>query len=253
MTSKNRPAARNTEGRLEPEQRAAPSRSLANQLCEYRAARRARGFESRLRRKAVRALARAHRSHSRFRFQGGCECKRQRFDKKPRRFPAIHEASFNTTDILEELFGNFDAAPKGDMIFDGFRRLFRLGVVPGSILIGSIADLDGIVACNALPWTGGVSVAWRKIFPLDRIRWEIVIALDDNGLIRFGNDRIFPDRLHRILSFDYQRLTRYAAKLREHIRIMNLIPIAKARTHQFHSRRPGGSLNDKMLAVKKIL
>src|SRR5262245_62215963 len=46
--------------------------------------------------------------------------------------------------------------------------------------------------------------------------------------------------------------TGHAAKLREHIRIINLIPIAKARTNQFRSRRPRGSFDDKMFAVEKI-
>src|SRR5512132_1277187 len=53
-------------------------------------------------------------------------------------------------------------------------------------------------------------------------------------------------------SLNCERVTRRAAKLREHIRIMNLIPIAKARTNQFRSRSPGSAFNGKMLAVKKI-
>jgi hypothetical protein len=52
---------------------------------------------------------------------------------------------------------NFHATPEGNMIFDRFSR--------------------------ALPVTGGVGVAWSKIFPLDRIRRKIVIALYDNSLI----------------------------------------------------------------------
>ena len=79
-----------------------------------------------------------------------------------------------------------------------------------------------------------------------------MIALYDNGPIRFGNDGIFPGRFHEGLSFDYERLTGYAAKLREYIRIMNLIPIAKAWPNQFRSRGPGSAFDDKMLAVEKI-
>ena len=60
--------------------------------------------------------------------------------------------------VVRELFGDFDAAPEGDMIFDRFSCFFRLGVVPGGILIGSIADPDVIIACNALPGTGCVGV-----------------------------------------------------------------------------------------------
>ena len=33
---------------------------------------------------------------------------------------------------------------------------------------------------------------------------------------------------------------------------MNLIPIAKARTNQFRSRRPRGTFDDKVFAVEKI-
>src|SRR4030095_10242131 len=53
-------------------------------------------------------------------------------------------------------------------------------------------------------------------------------------------------------SLNCERLTRHAAKLREQRRIMNLIPIAKARTNQFRSRCPGGAFDDKMFAVEKI-
>jgi hypothetical protein len=80
----------------------------------------------------------------------------------------------------QNLWEDFHATPEGDMIFDR-SRFFRLGIEPGGILIGPVADPD--VARNALPGTGGVGVAWSKIFPLDRIRRKIVIALYDNGLI----------------------------------------------------------------------
>src|SRR4029453_13592041 len=53
-------------------------------------------------------------------------------------------------------------------------------------------------------------------------------------------------------SLNCERLTRRAAKLREHVRIMNLIPIAKARTNQFRSRSPGEAFSHKSLSVKKI-
>jgi hypothetical protein len=69
------------------------------------------------------------------------------------------------------------------MILDRFGRLFRLRIVPGGILIGPVADLEVVVARDALPRTRGVRVAWSKIFSLDRIRRKIVIALYDNGLI----------------------------------------------------------------------
>ena len=105
----------------------------------------------------------------------------------------------------KELRYNFHAAPESDMIFDRFGRFFRLGVVPGGILIGSITDPNMIVARDALPRTCGVGLAWSQILPLDRIRRKIVIALYDNGLIGFGNDRIFPGRFHEILSFDYEQ------------------------------------------------
>src|SRR4029453_13984597 len=137
-------------------------------------------------------------------------CRRRRFGKKARSFPpCTRRASRPAYLIVSELLGDFHAAPEGDMIFDRFHRFFRLRVIPSRILIGSITDPNMVVACDALPRTCAVSVAWSQIFPLDRIRGKIVIALYDNGLIGFGNDRIFPGRLHEILSFDYERLTRY--------------------------------------------
>ena len=79
-----------------------------------------------------------------------------------------------------------------------------------------------------------------------------MIALYDNGLVGFGYDGIFPRRFHQIFPFDYERLIRDAAKFREHVGIMNLIPISKGGAHQFCRRGPGGSFNDGVLAVEKI-
>src|SRR5262249_61989045 len=60
-------------------------------------------------------------------------------------------------------------------------------------------------------------------------------------------------RFHQIFPFDYERLIRDAAKFREHVGIMNLIPISKGGAHQFRSRRPRGAFDDKMFAIEKIL
>ena len=99
----------------------------------------------------------------------------------------MHETNVKQSTVeSKELCYNFHAAPEGDMIFDRFSRLFRLGVVPGGILIGPIADPDVVITCDALPRTGGMVIAWRKIFTLDRIRRKIVIAFDDFALIAFG-------------------------------------------------------------------
>jgi hypothetical protein len=75
----------------------------------------------------------------------------------------MRRASTLAYGVSKQLFGDLDAAPKGDMIFNGFRRFFRLRVVSGGILIGSIVDLNVVVACDALPGTGGVGFARRKI------------------------------------------------------------------------------------------
>ena len=64
--------------------------------------------------------------------------------------------------MLRELFGDFHAAPKSNMIFDRFGRFLRLGVVPGGVLIGSVADPDMVVTRDALPRTGGVGVLGEK-------------------------------------------------------------------------------------------
>src|SRR5262245_7545905 len=53
-------------------------------------------------------------------------------------------------------------------------------------------------------------------------------------------------------SFDYERLTRDAAKFREHIGIMNLVPVAKTWTNEFRSRGPRSTFDNKMLPVEKI-
>src|SRR6516165_4314332 len=181
------------------------------------------------------------------------ECTVQRFHRKTPCFrPCTKLISGYSWRKNKDLWNNLYAAPEGDIILNRVSRLLRRGIVPGGVLIGSIAYPDVVVTCDAFPRTGAMGFAWKKIFALDRIRRKIVIALDDNGLIGFGNDGIFPGRFHGAPSFDYGRLTGYAAELREHIRIMNLIPIAKARTNQFRSRGPGSALHDKMLTVEKI-
>jgi hypothetical protein len=78
----------------------------------------------------------------------------------------MHEASFKTGIlIVSELLGDFHAAPEGDMIFDRFRRFFRLGVIPSRILIGSITDPNMVVACDALPRTGGMGARLETNIP----------------------------------------------------------------------------------------
>src|SRR5262245_22619534 len=78
---------------------------------------------------------------------------------KKKRFTKSRGYSESAHSWKRRLGDNLYAAPEGNMIFDRFSRLFGRGVVPGGILIGSIADPDVVVACDALPRTGGVGLA----------------------------------------------------------------------------------------------
>src|SRR5215470_10320358 len=71
-----------------------------------------------------------------------------------------------------------------------------LGIVPCRILVYFIADLNVVVARQPLPWAGRVGVAAAKVVFFYDVGREIVISLDDDGFVGFGEDGIFPRGFH---------------------------------------------------------
>ena len=65
-----------------------------------------------------------------------------------------------------------------------------------------------------------------------------MIALDDNGLVGLGDNGIFPDRFHVLSPLAKPNLLGYAAKFGEHIGVMGLVPVAKARPQKLLCRWP---------------
>ena len=110
-------------------------------------------------------------------------------------FSAVRDASFNWN-MDERLLAHFDAAPECNKPFDLSGGLFRFRIVPSGVWVGFVADLQVVIVCGALPVTGALRIARRKVFRLDRVRRKVVITLDDDGLVGFGYDRIFPNRFH---------------------------------------------------------
>src|SRR6266508_4629990 len=92
------------------------------------------------------------------------------------------------------------AAPKGDVIFNLLSSLLRFRVIPGSILIHFFVDLNVIVAGKPFPGASALFFARAKIFLLDRLRREVMISLNDDRLVRFRQQRIFPSGFHKLTS-----------------------------------------------------
>src|ERR1044071_2009654 len=159
----------------------------------------------------------------------------------------MQEASFNFA-TRRGLLVDFDAAPKGDVTLDRTGGVLGLGIKPRSILVYLTADVDMIITRQPLPRAGRMGVAGTKKFLLDRIRWKVVIAFDDDRALGLRQDRILPDSFHVILS----SIGFHAAKFCEHIGVVSLVPVAKARPRQRCIRRPRRALQNEVFAVEKV-
>src|SRR5262249_25072917 len=80
---------------------------------------------------------------------------------------------------------NINTFPECDVTFDGRCGVGGLGVIPCCVFIGFSVDDKRIVIRKALPWTPAGRRARPKILLMDGVRREVVVAFDDDGLVRF--------------------------------------------------------------------
>lgn len=74
------------------------------------------------------------------------------------------------------------------MVLDVVCRVLGSRVVPGGILERLSAYCQVVVAGLPLPWTTGVSGRGREDGLVDRVWWEIDVALDRLVSVRRGDD-----------------------------------------------------------------
>ena len=84
------------------------------------------------------------------------------------------------------------------MVFDLGRCGFGIGIVPGGILVDLPIDDNVVVARFAFPWASGKRCALLKIFSLDRLRREIVVAFDDYRIGALRQNSVVPGRRHEM-------------------------------------------------------
>src|SRR3546814_6040353 len=84
--------------------------------------------------------------------------------------------------------------PECDVAFDGRCCIGGLGVIPCCVFIGFAIDDKRIVIRKTFPWTPAGRRALPKISRIDGLRWEVVIAFDDDGLLRPRHDYPVPCR-----------------------------------------------------------
>src|SRR5437879_4096199 len=89
---------------------------------------------------------------------------------------------------------HLDAFPERDVTGDLLRRVARGRIVPGRVLVYLPADVDVVVARRALPRADRVRLARLEELFADRVGRKIVIALDDDRLVRLGEDGVVPGR-----------------------------------------------------------
>src|SRR5215510_3866801 len=92
------------------------------------------------------------------------------------------------------------ALPKRDIIFDVLRGVFRVRIKPCRVFIHFSIDDDVVITRRALPAADRVGVARLKVFFVDRVRREIVVAFDDDGFVTFGDYGAVPNSLHNFFS-----------------------------------------------------
>src|SRR3546814_1483555 len=82
--------------------------------------------------------------------------------------------------------------PECDVAFDGRCCIGGLGVIPCCVFIGFTIDGKRIVIRKAFPWTPAGRRALSKTSRIDGLGREVVIAFDDDGLLRLSHDCPLP-------------------------------------------------------------
>ena len=73
--------------------------------------------------------------------------------------------------------------PECNIASDIFGCRHGVGIVPGGIAIGRALNHHVIVARLALPEAVGMCGALAQVLAIDRLRREVIVALDDDPLI----------------------------------------------------------------------
>src|ERR1700716_736382 len=84
--------------------------------------------------------------------------------------------------------------PEGDAVLDGRRRRAWIRVAPGGVRVYLLADFDRVVAGSPLAEAAGMRGRGLKQLESHRLDWEIVIPLNNYGVVAFGDDFAVPDR-----------------------------------------------------------
>src|SRR3954467_446847 len=88
--------------------------------------------------------------------------------------------------------GDGDVLPERDPVDDLGRRLLGLGVVPGGVLAAPAVVLEREVGRRALPRADRVRAAVADDVLADGGAREVVVALDDDGVVALGDRHAVP-------------------------------------------------------------
>src|ERR1700741_5504579 len=89
---------------------------------------------------------------------------------------------------------DLQAFPKRDVIFDVLSGIFRVRVIPCRVFVHFSVDDDVVITRRTLPTADSVGVARLKVFFVDRVRREIVIAFDSSWGFAYCDYCAVPNR-----------------------------------------------------------
>src|SRR5579859_284327 len=93
-------------------------------------------------------------------------------------------------------FDELHALPEGDVSSDLACQRRRPGVVPRGICVAFAVYLEAVIAGHAFPEAETADVARTDVLAIDGLRREVVIALDYNRYVAFGDHRAVPHSFH---------------------------------------------------------
>ena len=89
-----------------------------------------------------------------------------------------------------------DTMPERNTIFNVFSGFFRLWIKPRRVGVNTTFDNDIEITRLPFPKTDRMVIAWTKMFLLQSGAREVVISLNNNGVIAFRNHHVLPNCLH---------------------------------------------------------
>src|SRR5690349_13083915 len=110
-----------------------------------------------------------------------------------------------TAALTRRSFGDLHVLPERHPVGDLLGGVLGLGVVPDGVLALRAVQLQGVVGGGALPGADGVGARGAHDVVAQRLAREVVVALDDDGVVALGDHRSVPDGLHGVLLFVSRR------------------------------------------------